>query len=247
MEMSACILVVEDEPNVREYICRILEKAGYTALVADNGHAALHALSKETVDLIVSDIAMPQMNGYQLHESINANPAWVHIPFIFLTARALDSDIRYGKGLGVDDYVIKPFQPQDLLVAVRGRLVRARQIAQAAQQLVRPPDTAERTVLSRGQLHIDLAQHRVCVGGKPVKLSAREFKLLVRLVEQENEVIPLEELVRATHGLDTDRTDAGALLRPLVRSLRRKLGYEAGQMGCIENMRGVGYQFVSST
>ena len=83
METSACILVVEDEPNVREYICRILERAGYLALAADGGRAALHALSRETVDLIVSDIAMPHMNGYQLHESINANPAWVHIPFIF--------------------------------------------------------------------------------------------------------------------------------------------------------------------
>ena len=82
------------------------------------------------------------------------------------------------------------------------------------------------------------------MGGNPVKLSAREFALLEYLAQRPNQVISAQDLILVTHQLDTDRVEAGVLLRPLIRSLRRKLGYPPGQMGCIENMRGVGYQFV---
>jgi DNA-binding response OmpR family regulator len=245
MEMSECILVVEDEKNIRHYIKRILEHEGYYVLAAEHGEEALEMLEAAQVDLILSDIAMPVMNGYQLYECVSRRSEWVVIPFIFLTARALDSDIRYGKELGVDDYVTKPFAPDDLLVVVRGRLRRARLRAGAAADLV-PQSVAEQDadMLVRGKLRIDLNHHRVWWDSETVKLSSREFKLLGHLVRRENQVVPLQELVRTTHGLVTDSVEAGALLRPLIRSLRRKLGYPPGQMGCIENTRGVGYQFI---
>ena len=159
-----------------------------------------------------------------------------------LTARALDSDIRYGRELGVDGYLTKPCVKEDLIAVVRGRLLRARQVARARSGYVPGPDTG---MLTLGDLHVDLGQHRVWLNERPIKLSIREFRLLACLAKGQRRVVSLEELVQATHqDLQVSQADAGTLLRPLVRSLRRKLGYAAGQMGCIESVRGVGYQLI---
>jgi DNA-binding response OmpR family regulator len=240
---ATVILVVEDEGNVRECIQWMLEFDGYQVLEAKDGCEALEVLESHHVDLILCDIAMPRMNGYQLHERVTGDPRWVRIPFVFLTARSMDSDIRYGKELGVDDYVTKPFRSEDLLVVVRGRLRRARQLA-AARPISTPEHSPPAEVLVLGRLRLDLGQHRVWLDEKRIKLSAREFRLLACLARQERKAVPLEELIQATHRLNVDRTEAGSLLRPLVRSLRRKLGYPAGDMGCIENVRSVGYMLV---
>jgi DNA-binding response OmpR family regulator len=221
----------------------MLQAAGYQTLAACDGVEALELLRTNPVNLILTDIAMPRMNGYQLHAQVSQDPRWVSIPFIYLTARVLDSDIRYGKELGVDDYLTKPFVRQDLLAAVRGRLRRAQQLAKARSGPHRQ-EASRPDVVSLGSLRVDLGQHRVWLNGKRARLSAREFRLLACLAGQADKVIPLQELVHVTHDLKTDRVEAGTLLRPLIRSIRRKLGYPAGQMGCIESVRGVGYQLV---
>jgi DNA-binding response OmpR family regulator len=193
--------------------------------------------------LILADVAMPRMNGYQLYQRVRENPEWMAIPFIFLTARAMDSDIRYGKELGADDYLTKPFEPEDLFAAVRGKLKRARQLAQRAARLA-PSSALGPRALVVGKLQVDPGQHRAWLDGEPIRLSAREFTLLERLARRANQVVSPQELIQATHGLDTDYVEAGSLLRPLIRSLRRKLGYPTGDMGCIENVRGVGYRLI---
>jgi len=99
-------------------------------------------------------------------------------------------------------------------------------------------------VVTVGELCIDPGQHRAWLGSESIVLSAAEFTLLEYLARQVGRVISPEELVRVTHGLDTDRADAGGLVRPMISSLRRKLGYPAGESGCIENVRGVGYRLV---
>ncbi len=243
MDMDASILVVDDQTLLLEGLRLTLEAAGYRVLTASDGVEALSVLESQPVDLILADIAMPRMNGYQLHECVVQNPQWVTIPFLFLTARALDSDVRYGKALGVDDYLIKPIESDDLVAAVRGKLRRAGQLALSAAQ---PPPSlaAQPNVLALGRLRVDTAQHRVWLNERRVRLSAREFKLLEYLARRVESVVPLQELTQVTHGLKTDRAEAGALLRPLVRSLRRKLGYPAGEMGCIESVRSVGYQLI---
>jgi DNA-binding response OmpR family regulator len=194
------------------------------------------------VDLILADIAMPRMNGYQLYERVRENPEWVTIPFVLLTARAMDSDIRYGKELGVDDYLTKPIQPEDLLASVQGKLRRAEQLTQIRTQPA-PPVSASQVVVV-GQLRVDPGQHRAWMKGEELKLSAREFAVLEYLARRPNQVVSPQQLVKVTHQLDTDPGDAGNLLRPLVRSLRRKLGHPVGESGCIENVRGVGYRLV---
>jgi len=243
MATIASILVVDDQPEILENLALMLEVEGYRVVTANDGLEALDSLESEPVDLILADIAMPRLNGYQLYERVRENPQWAMIPFLFLTARALDSDIRYGKELGVDDYLTKPIQPEDLLAAVSGRLRRARQLAQLAPQLA-PTQTAASRPLDLGRLQIDPSQHRAWMDGDSLQLSAREFALLEYLAQRANQVISAQELIRVTHELDTDKVEAGTLLRPLIRSLRRRLGYPVGQVGCIENVRGVGYRLV---
>jgi DNA-binding response OmpR family regulator len=99
-------------------------------------------------------------------------------------------------------------------------------------------------ILTVGWLRIDRDQYRVWLNDKAIKLSAKEFGLLECLALHAKNVVPLSELVKTTHHIDADHVEAGDLLRPLIRSLRRKLGYDAGNMGCIQNVRGVGYRLI---
>jgi DNA-binding response OmpR family regulator len=243
MESWASILVVDDQPVLLENLRLALEAEGYRVWTAEDGVEALDILRKEQVDLIMADIAMPRMNGYQLYEQVRGDPRWVMIPFIFLTARALDSDIRYGKEMGVDDYLTKPIQPEDLLAAVSGRLRRAEQLAQSSLSPLASL-AAEPGSLTVAQLRINPHQYRAWLNGRLLKLSAREFRLLEYLARRIGEVVSQQELVRVTHEVDVEYSEAGALLRPLIRSLRRKLDGSPGATVRIENIRGVGYQLV---
>jgi DNA-binding response OmpR family regulator len=233
--------VADDESAILENVELLLATEGYSVLTARNGVEALEIMGSQPVDLILADIAMPGMNGYQLYNRVRQNPRWLTIPFMFLTARALDSDIRYGKEMGIDDYLTKPIQPEDLLAAVQGKLLRARQLRQLVTEQ-RAVETPAEGPVTAGQLRILPGQHQVWFGEKQLQLSAREFTLLEYLAQRANQVVRPQELIRCTHGLDTDQVEAGSLLRPLIRSLRRKLGYPAGDTGCIVNVRSVGYR-----
>jgi DNA-binding response OmpR family regulator len=240
-ETVAIILVVDDAPDLLRNIAEMLQESGYQVLTASDGSEALQVLRARPVDLILTDIAMPKLNGYQLYEQVRLNPKWVHIPFIFLTGRSMSSDIRYGKELGVDDYLVKPMEIEDLTAAVRGKLRRARQLEQLS---VSSPVLAQ-SELELGRLHINTDQHRVWLGDQPIDLSAREFTLLAYLARHAGQVVSARELIQITHDLETDDKEAGALARPLIRSIRRKLGYAPGDMGCIENVRGIGYRLIA--
>lgn len=133
--MKATILVVEDDKHLMEGIRDILEINDYNVLTATHGKAGLEVLTCQPVppDLIVSDIMMPYMNGYEFFEAVRAQSNWITIPFIFLTAKGERDDIHRGKRMGVEDYVVKPFSADDLLVAVSAKLDRKRQLDAAAQ------------------------------------------------------------------------------------------------------------------
>lgn len=239
--MTHSILVVDDQLDLLDSIELTLESAGYQVLTASNGQEALSMLQSHTVDLILSDIAMSGFNGYQLYSRVRENPDWITIPFLFLTARGLDSDIRYGKELGVDDYLVKPIQPEDLLSSIQGKLKRSQQL----QQYTKATATAlDQHALKIGELTIDVERHRVWHHNELVQLAAREFVLLNHLAQRLDHVVSPHELIHVTHGLDMSDAEALTLLRPLIRSLRRKLGYAVGETGCIENVRGVGYRLI---
>jgi DNA-binding response OmpR family regulator len=244
MTTDACILIAEDQPSIRACIEQILRMAGYRVLTSSDGIEALDVLRSHSVDLVLADIMMPNMDGYQLYERIVENIEWARIPFIFLTARVLESDIRYGKELGVDDYLVKPIEAKDLLAVVRGKLRRARRLERSFGRSHLQTDPASGTI-QIGDLKIEPGQYRAWVGPEALKLSTTEFRLLECLALQPNKVVPLESLIQTTHGMEADYSEASDLLRPMVRSLRRKMGHRAGDMGCIESVRGVGYRFVA--
>jgi DNA-binding response OmpR family regulator len=241
MTQKDAILVVDDNAQLLSAVQRILEIEGYTVFTATDGAMALAALAELRPNLIIADIAMPHINGYQLHARVRQNPDWALIPFIFLTGRALDSDIRYGKEMGVDDYLIKPIEPEDLLVAVRGKLKRARQWAHPHVR-PEPLQKSPQDMLVVGALSLDVNERRAKLNEEPISLSTREFILLENLARRPGEVVPPEVLLKATHGFATNASEAGTFIRPLIRSLRRKLGYPSGELGCIETVRGWGYR-----
>ncbi len=122
------ILVVEDHESLLEAIRDILESNNYVVLTASDGIEALEVMERTYPDLIIADIMMPRMDGYAFYQAVRTRPQWVLIPFIFLTAKASKEDIMKGKTLGAEDYITKPFEPQELLVAVQARLARAQAI-----------------------------------------------------------------------------------------------------------------------
>lgn len=132
MMTGAKILVVEDDAALLEGLRDILEFSGFQITTGRNGEEGLAALAAGPLpELVISDIMMPRMDGYQFYEAVRARPEWVHIPFIFLTAKGDKSDVRRGKLMGADDYVTKPFDEDDLLVAIRAKLNRRAQLEAA--------------------------------------------------------------------------------------------------------------------
>jgi DNA-binding response OmpR family regulator len=239
------ILVVDDDVLLRQTIVTTLSDEGYGVLQASDGRGALSILEEQPIDLIVADVSMPGMNGYQLLEEIHQDPRLVAIPFLFMSARTLDSDIRYALELGADNYLRKPINLEDLLAMIRGKLRRSKKLS----QLINPSAVSQsfNQVLDIGRLQIHRDHHRVIMAGQDISLSATEFKLLVKLAENVNSVVSPQEIVKETHDLETDSVEASNLVRPLIRSVRRRLGYDTGETGCIENVRGVGYMLVPST
>ena len=122
------VLVVDDEDSVRELIVEILEAAGFRVSTASDGAEGLERMEADTPELVLSDINMPGMDGYAFYEGVRARPQWAGVPFVFLTGRGEPMEVLTGKELGADDYVIKPFTPEELLVAVRARLARRAQL-----------------------------------------------------------------------------------------------------------------------
>src|SRR5574341_664767 len=133
MTEQATVLVVDDDESILTSVADVLRLGGYQLLMAQSGLKALQVLRYHTPDLIVSDITMPDMDGYEFYQAVRSNPDWTTIPFIFLSARGQPKDIRHGYQLGADHYLTKPIDPEDLLVAVEMRLKRTADIQAAAR------------------------------------------------------------------------------------------------------------------
>lgn len=127
-QQTSVVLVVDDDPTIRESVVDILELSGYQTVTATNGEEGVDVVGRLTPDLIISDIMMPDMSGYLFYEMVRSQPNLLSVPFIFLSAKGEQTDIRRGYRLGADFYLTKPFEPEDLLIAVESRLRRVREI-----------------------------------------------------------------------------------------------------------------------
>ncbi|GAB4475445.1 MAG: response regulator transcription factor [Anaerolineae bacterium] len=235
------ILVVDDEPVIRDSVADVLRLAGFRVVTACNGLEALDILHDLTPDLIVVDIMMPHMNGYQLYHRLRRAPAWVRIPVIFLTAKGEREDVRYGRELGADDYLMKPVEPEDLIAAIEGRLERYRQLAISSQPAGRRPGGQFRL----GTLVVDLSGHRLLADGDEMALSATEIGILERLILADGSVVDYDTLLGYDEEAVLDERDAASLLRYHMRNIRQKMRDLGEEGDLILNVRGAGYRLAT--
>jgi DNA-binding response OmpR family regulator len=220
------VLVVDDEPIVRDVVTRYLERDGHTILTADSGDQARGLIEGEAPSLVVLDVMLPgETDGLALCRWIRATS---DLPVILLTARGDEADRIVGLELGADDYVTKPFSPRELATRVKAVLRRARPATP-------PPERIE-----LGALVLDAAQHEARRDGKAVRLTAREFELLWFLASNPNRVFSRDQLMARVWGYSS-ALDTGTVTVH-VRRLREKLENDASRPELIETVWGVGYR-----
>ena len=219
------ILLVDDEPNIIELAKLYLERDGFRTIAAGDGEQALESARKNSPALIVLDLMLPKLDGYEVCRRVRANS---DVPIIMLTARDEDIDKIIGLELGADDYMTKPFNPRELVARVKAILRRSERAAKP---------TGQRGPIHVGDLTIDDARREATVGGKPVTLRAKEFDLLLTLAEHRGIVLTREQLLNLVWGFDfygqTRTVDVH------VAHLRKVL---SGSAVSIETVTGVGYK-----
>jgi two-component system OmpR family response regulator len=223
---KAHILVVDDEEGVRDLLGDALRVAGYSVSAATDGMAALTALRNAVADLLVVDINMPVMDGFELLEQLRKKGDYT--PALMLSARGEKADVTRGLRLGADDYVTKPFGLEELLLRV-GAILRRTKAA-----------VVENSVLRCGPLSLDEDQHKVFYSDQEVELSPTEFKLLQELMRNKGRVLTKSALLRDVWEIDFETETS--VLDTYISYLRKKLNRD--NLEFIRTVRGVGYQLV---
>ncbi len=218
------IQIIEDDRDIVEMVEYNLKQEGYQIVSAFNGERGIEQAQKEKPDLIILDLMLPAIDGFEVCKNLRRRESTSHIPIIILSAKSRETDKVVGLELGADDYVTKPFSPRELIARIKAVLRRHKE---------QPP-----VEIKTGQIVIDSAKHKAVVKGHEVELTATEFRLLECLARRPGVVFSRNQLLDAV-GTDEsmvyDRTvDAH------IKSLRRKLGRAKDY---IETVRGVGYRF----
>jgi two-component system, OmpR family, KDP operon response regulator KdpE len=222
------ILVVDDDDDIRSLLVALFERAGYSVTEAATGRAGLRAMYEAPPDLILLDVGMPELDGWQTLERIRDLS---DVPVVMLTARAGELDKVRGLRSGADDYVTKPFGVEEVLARLRAALRRS----QAGEPS--PP------VHRFGELEVDVGRRLVTVTGSPVHLTKTEYALLEAFVTNPGKLLTHQWLLRKVWG--PGYAQESHYLRVYVRSLRRKLGDEASAPRLILTEPGVGYRWIA--
>jgi two-component system phosphate regulon response regulator PhoB len=225
--MTYRVLVVDDEPDITALVAYHLAKAGYRVSTAANGPDALKAAREERPDIVILDIMLPGVSGYDVLAELRRREETRDVGVILLTARREEADRIRGLSLGADDYLTKPFSPAELALRVNAVL----------RRLGAPAVTSGSTLVA-GPITIDRSAHRVTVSGRELELTATEYKLLLTLVERRGRVQTRPQLLETVWEAQPDIQTRTVDMH--VQRLRAKLG-EAGQL--IETVRGFGYRF----
>ena len=225
--MTHRILVVDDEPDITALVAYHLAKAGYRVSTAANGPDALKAAREERPDVVVLDLMLPGASGYDVLAELRRREETREVGVILLTARRDEPDRIHGLTLGADDYLTKPFSPQELSLRVSALL----------RRLAAPAVSAGAT-LTAGPVSIDRSAHRVTVDGHELQLTSTEYKLLLTLVERRGRVQSRPQLLETVWEAQPDIQTRTVDMH--VQRLRTKLG---GHGTLVETVRGFGYRF----
>lgn len=219
------ILLIEDEKDILELIAFNLECSGYDVLKASNGEDGLEIAKKMNPDLVLLDLMLPGMDGFDVCRELKLDKATRKTPVIMLTARGEDTDIVSGLELGAEDYITKPFSPKILIARIRTVLRRS------------SGNKPEDELLSVNDITLDVSKHRVLIGSAIVELSATEFDILKILMTSPGWVFSRNQIINSVKGSNYPVTERSVDVQ--ILGLRKKLG-EKGQY--IETVRGVGYR-----
>jgi len=223
--MRETILIVEDDRDISRLVEYNIEKSGCTSDAVRSGEEALDKLERKRFDLIILDIMLPGMDGFEVCRRIKRNPRISRIPVLMLTAKGEEVDRIVGLELGADDYVVKPFSPRELMLRIKAVLKR------------NAPEEAAGNALKTGDMEIDLERHTVTVGKKKIDLTSLEFRLLATLMKRKERVqsrdVLLEDVWGITTSLNTRTVDTH------IKRLRQKLGRSGG---LVRTVRGLGYK-----
>jgi DNA-binding response OmpR family regulator len=222
------VLIVDDEPRIRDFVRMNLELERYRVIEACNGIEALEHLRENLPDLVVMDVMMPEMDGF---ETLRHMREVSNVPVIMLTVRQNDHDKIHGLDLGADDYIAKPFNPRELLSRIRALLRRSFMDAPARKtEIVVDPD-----------LKIDFSRHEVIVRGEKVVLRPTEYRLLYHLVSNAGRLLTHETLLSKVWG--REYRDEAHYLRLYITYLRQKIESDPAHPKYILTERGLGYRF----
>ena len=225
--MARKILVVDDTRNVQLVISDFLSAQEYQVLTASDGREALEVVRQSAPDLVLLDIMMPNMDGYQFISQLRRESS---TPVIMITARQQEADIIKGFDLGADDYITKPFRLRELLVRMRAVLRRA------------APLTEESTLLVIGDITLDRGRQELRRQGDLIELTPLEFHLLERLMRSAGRVLKRADL--SIDLMENGYTGSESTIKIHIRNLRVKLGEDSDQPRYIETVFGIGYRFI---
>ncbi len=227
------ILVVDDDREVVQLLRSFLEAGGYTVFTANDGESALHLIRRERPALVVLDLMLPERDGWEVTRIIRSSASLRRTGIIMLTARVEDVDRIVGLEMGADDYVIKPFNPREVVARVRTVLRRTNQETEVADQF-----------LTSGQIRLNPVTRMVSVSGISVALTPTEFRLLNIFVSSPNRVFTRAELVEKVFGYDYESADR--VLDSHIRNLRKKLAVDASSSEALQTVYGVGYRLADA-
>lgn len=226
---GAKILVVDDEPSISEVVSLYLKQAGYQPTVISDGRQALERIKAEPPDLLILDVMLPGVDGYEITRQVRARST---VPIILLTARKDEIDRILGLELGADDYVVKPFSPRELVSRVKA-VLRRTQIAEIAPGGEQP--------IAFGTVRIDPRTHQVTVDGEEIPLTVKEFDLLWTFASHPRQVFNRDQLLDRVWGV-TEFVDPSTVTVH-VRRLREKIEADPSNPAHIVTVWGVGYRF----
>jgi DNA-binding response OmpR family regulator len=233
----ARVLVVEDEPNIRELVCLHLRHEGYTCEAIADGKVALDRAETEPFDLMVLDVMLPGLDGLSLCRAVRNRTPNRDVPILMLTARREESDKVVGLESGADDYMTKPFGVRELVARARALLRRPRRQVDVRQEAAR----SDGDEIAVGGISIDVPKRRVLVDGKPVELTNQEFRLLHLLATHAGIVFSREALLAKIWREDTFVTVRS--VDTLVKRLRRRIESDPASPTRLLTVWGVGYKF----